>query len=700
MAKGKSNPKTVERVKGMTKAMRNEMERAEAEAAATEATARSAKEKKRGRRRGDASSDEDEGEGVNTENATSSATQHKHAKGNKVQIGGFGIGCRGTGNEKARRLKEEHDEKTRKKKATRARVAAERAARDEKEEKEKEEEEGDETWRIRNPTVNKRANRGKKEKKKKKEKDEEGFLGAGDGDDDDGDFAKIERTLLEDAATPENDEIDDEIASDADEDVFRLASLSGNAGGAVRAAAASAFSLLRGDDDDDDDDDANDDDDEDDDDANETTPAADDEDADSDSDDGSVTRRNLTDDDDTAIPGELIDSIETVESDGRGVAPTRENADIARDEAEDGAFGSASAPASVTNASSSSSDWETDEEKDDSAVPDPLVSLFDAHVSETVAENLEYMRRTHGFVVPYAGSLADPEGFVAYLRKKITRRRQCLFCRRRFATLEGVRGHMRDAGHVRVRFEPPAVFRGNPLFDEAIARANADGYRPEYSEFYDFGDAPDATTRRRSVSDDETNDDETKNETPVSAGLFDARGVGGGLELVLRDARGRTKQLGHRSFRRYYKQKFRNDYVARGCAADERARGGGGAGGAFGRAREEQTDQRHRDAVDALSSARELEGARGAVHHQGAVRGQRGASRGRAPLGRGRRREPLPHRREQAVFEGRAREGRGEPAQQAGRQNAGCARAGGAEQAEPGERLRRRVEVGNEEGVI
>ena len=80
MAKGKSNPKTVERVKGMTKAMRNEMERAEAEAAATEATARSAKEKRRGRRRGDASSDEDEGEGMHTENATSSATQHKHAK--------------------------------------------------------------------------------------------------------------------------------------------------------------------------------------------------------------------------------------------------------------------------------------------------------------------------------------------------------------------------------------------------------------------------------------------------------------------------------------------------------------------------------------------------------------------------------------------------------------------------------------------
>ena len=121
MAKGKSNPKTVERVKGMTKAMRNEMERAEAEAAATEAAARSAKERKKGRRARDVSSDEDEDESA--ENAT--LTQNnKQSKGNKVQIGGFGIGCRGTGNEKARRLKEEHDEKMRKKKATKARLAA------------------------------------------------------------------------------------------------------------------------------------------------------------------------------------------------------------------------------------------------------------------------------------------------------------------------------------------------------------------------------------------------------------------------------------------------------------------------------------------------------------------------------------------------------------------------------------------------
>ena len=41
-----------------------------------------------------------------------------------------------------------------------------------------------------------------------------------------------------------------------------------------------------------------------------------------------------------------------------------------------------------------------------------------------------------------------------------------------------------------------------------------------------------------------------------------------GLELVTRGG----KQIGHRSFRRYYKQRFRNDYVAKGASNRERER--------------------------------------------------------------------------------------------------------------------------------
>ena len=78
-------------------------------------------------------------------------------------------------------------------------------------------------------------------------------------------------------------------------------------------------------------------------------------------------------------------------------------------------------------------------------------------------------------------------------------------------------------------------------------------YEPEYAEFYDFGGYENGLT-----------------DGNAGSALFDAARVGGGLELVLRDKNGRTKQLGHRSFRQYYRQKFRNDYVAKGSKSDEK----------------------------------------------------------------------------------------------------------------------------------
>jgi pre-60S factor REI1 len=541
MAKGKSNPKTVERVKGMTKAMRNEMERAEAEAAATEAAARSAKERKKGRRARDASSDEDEDESA--ENAT--LTQNnKQSKGNKVQIGGFGIGCRGTGNEKARRLKEEHDEKMRKKKATKARLAAERSAAAARDGYGVDDDDKDESWRVRNPTVNKKANRGK-QKRGKKERDD---------DDDDDDDENENVTRLSQKGRSNDERVDDADDDSDDQNESTSPFLRGSSGAsfpAARAAAASAFSLLRGDDDEEEDDE---------------------DDAEENNTDDEKTKKDVDDDDsdaddDSERKSDSVDGLlSTTDRLTDLVLDDDATADFSaeRDGAVEDVVDANAAHFDATSESeseSSASDWETDEEKDADASPNPFASLFDAHESETVEQNLEYMRVKHGFVVPYRDSLADEEGFVNYLRRKIVRRKQCLFCQKRFLTLEGVRGHMRDAGHVRVRFEPPAVFRGNPLFDEAIARANADGYEPEYGEFYDFGNGPGNASIQSAENGDACGG---------TSALFDSNRVGGGLELVLRDKHGRTKQLGHRSFRRYYKQKFRNDYVARGSKADEK----------------------------------------------------------------------------------------------------------------------------------
>ena len=123
-----------------------------------------------------------------------------------------------------------------------------------------------------------------------------------------------------------------------------------------------------------------------------------------------------------------------------------------------------------------------------------------------------------------------------------------MFCGRKFGSLEGVRGHMRDKGHAKIRFEPPEVFKASVaaargLTPEEIEDMN---YVPEYSEFYDFSENSQAL---------------------VDAAAFETFDKGG-LELVLKSG----KQLGHRSYRRY-RQKFRNDYVAKGSKSDERRAG-------------------------------------------------------------------------------------------------------------------------------
>ena len=536
MAKGKSNPKTVERVKGMTKAMRNEMEQAEAEAAAQAAAAKAAKERRKGRGRGHVSSDEDEPDTL--PDLAAAAAKPK----SKVQIGGFGIGCRGTGNEKARRLKEEHDAQTRKKKAARLQRQAEAAER-----AEREDDDDDEAWRVRNPTVNKKANRGKKTR---------GGKAAGRRDvvdDDDGDVGLV--SVLADL--PELDEAEADEADDAG----GPGTNAGAGGGAARqtAGASSAFALLMGDEDEEEDEEEEE---EDDDDARGDAESrlapggfaalraddeADDEDDEEDDEEDDKALGDALaglDLEDVSVDPDAIPSLAELEAmDGDDKGGAAEGLDPAANPSADSS--TPDVDVDVDPASGSESEWETDEDEDENAPwdPRPCESLFDGHVSESVEANETYMRVKHGFVIPYRDSVADLAGLLSHLQRKIYRRRQCVWCSRKFSTLEGVRGHMRDAGHVKIKFEPASVYRGDPLFSNV---PELDDYVPELSEFYDFPTGADAV---------------------ASAATFDSHL--GGLELVL----GSGKQLGHRSYRRYYRQKFRNDYVAKGSKSDERRAG-------------------------------------------------------------------------------------------------------------------------------
>ena len=200
MAKGKSNPKTLEHVKRMTKQMRSEQAEAQALEAATQAAQavdRKRSKNKKGRR-GDVSSDDDENDDPSVTQAAAAANGGKKGTGSqsKVQVAGFGIGCRGTGNEKARKLREEHDEKIRRKKA--AKKAAVDETRHNPDRANHLAEDDDElSWRVRNQTVNKKANR-----KKKKG-------GRIDDDDDDEDEVTLGSTLPEGGGDADEDAPED-----------------------------------------------------------------------------------------------------------------------------------------------------------------------------------------------------------------------------------------------------------------------------------------------------------------------------------------------------------------------------------------------------------------------------------------------------------------------------------------------------------
>ena len=201
----------------------------------------------------------------------------------------------------------------------------------------------------------------------------------------------------------------------------------------------------------------------------------------------------------------------------------------------------------VDPASGSESEWETDEDEDENAPwdPRPCESLFDGHVSESVEANETYMRVKHGFVIPHRDSVADPQGCPSPAPRsaRFTGGDSACGARENSARWRASADTlMRDAGHVKIKFEPASVYRGDPLFSNV---PELDDYVPELSEV-DFPTGADAA---------------------ASAATFDSHL--GGLELVL----GSGKQLGHRSYRRYYRQKFRNDYVAKGSKSDERRAG-------------------------------------------------------------------------------------------------------------------------------
>ena len=126
----------------------------------------------------------------------------------------------------------------------------------------------------------------------------------------------------------------------------------------------------------------------------------------------------------------------------------------------------------------------------------PLVRcLFCNYDSPSFKLNVHHMTKFHGMFIPEQAYLADLEGLIGYLHKKISENFECLHCHRLKNSMAGIQTHMRDKGHCMIAFETE---------EEMI----------EVGQFYDF-----RSSYSDHDSDEDMEDEDDHREGGVKVGL-------------------------------------------------------------------------------------------------------------------------------------------------------------------------------------
>jgi len=83
----------------------------------------------------------------------------------------------------------------------------------------------------------------------------------------------------------------------------------------------------------------------------------------------------------------------------------------------------------------------------------PNRCLFCNYDSPNFKLSVNHMTKYHGMFIPEQIYLVDLEGLVKWLRGKIFKDNECLYCHRLKSSVEGIQTHMRDKGHCMIAFE-------------------------------------------------------------------------------------------------------------------------------------------------------------------------------------------------------------------------------------------------------
>eukprot|EP00172_Hildenbrandia_rubra_P000019 Plantae.Rhodophyta-Hildenbrandia_rubra.ctg10091.p1 GENE.Plantae.Rhodophyta-Hildenbrandia_rubra.ctg10091~~Plantae.Rhodophyta-Hildenbrandia_rubra.ctg10091.p1 ORF type:complete len:381 (+),score=76.60 Plantae.Rhodophyta-Hildenbrandia_rubra.ctg10091:177-1319(+) len=159
---------------------------------------------------------------------------------------------------------------------------------------------------------------------------------------------------------------------------------------------------------------------------------------------------------------------------------------------------------------------------------------FCGEESQNAAENLSHMAKAHGFFVPYAECLKDVEGLLEYLGQKVGVGFACVECDRGFESVDAAQRHMKSKGHCRMVSDDDVWLEEYASFYEFNVEDNNDSH-----EWEEVGDEERVELALAKVDDDAV-------EPAASLGQAEEQES----EMVLPG-----KAIGHRSLRRYYKQR-------------------------------------------------------------------------------------------------------------------------------------------------
>jgi pre-60S factor REI1 len=176
--------------------------------------------------------------------------------------------------------------------------------------------------------------------------------------------------------------------------------------------------------------------------------------------------------------------------------------------------------------------------------------LFCKDKSDDIHANVEHMLKSHGMFIPEKQYLADLDGLVHYLYRKITENSECIYCHTIKDSPHAIQAHMRDKSHCMIAFETE---------DEQI----------EIGQYYDFrstydDDEDELSPEEGGVKVNRSDADDQGWETESSASSVDEddidyrrkapNAIEDDYELHLPSG----KTVGHRSLNVYYRQNLHN----------------------------------------------------------------------------------------------------------------------------------------------